>query len=199
MKNTINIFSNNKINFFLKNLLSDYELIFISFDKVSNIEYKTQANIVIINDYNELELVDFKNLDENYLIISSLKNNKLKFRNIKLVNTPLSVNNVIYTIENFLQNIKIQFHEIFIDSEKITNLKNNSFCYLTKIELEILKHLVREKETSKNFIKKNILNLKSNIETNSLESHLTRIRKKMNKIKTNVKINTKSEKLTITI
>ncbi len=199
MKNTINIFSNNKIKFFLNNLLSDYELNFISFDKVSNIEYKTQANIVIINNYNELELVDFKNLDENYLIISNLKNNKLKFKNIKLVNTPLSVNNVIYTIENFLQNIKIQFHEIFIDSEKITNLKNNSFCYLTKIELEILKHLVREKETSKNFIKKNILNLKSNIETNSLESHLTRIRKKMNKIKTNVKINTKSEKLTISI
>ena len=57
----------------------------------------------------------------------------------------------------------------------------------------------KRKETSKNFIKENILNIKSNIETNSLDSHLTRIRKKMNKIKSNVKIQTKNEKLLITI
>ena len=44
----------------------------------------------------------------------------------------------------------------------------------------------------------NILNIKSNIETNSLESHLSRIRKKMNTIKTKVKIQTKNEKLLIT-
>ena len=76
-------------------------------------------------------------------------------------------------------------------------MNNQSFCYLTKVELEILSYLVREKETSKNFIKENILNIKTNIETNSLESHLTRIRKKMNKVKTTVKIQTKSEKLLI--
>ena len=68
-----------------------------------------------------------------------------------------------------------------------------------KVELEILSYLIREKETSKNFIKENILNIKSDIETNSLESHLTRIRKKMNKVKTSIKIQTKSEKLLITI
>ena len=102
-------------------------------------------------------------------------------------------------IENFLQNLKIQFHDIFIKNEKMTNFKNNSFCYLTKVELEILSYLIREKETSKNFIKENILNIKSDIETNSLESHLTRIRKKMNKVKTSIKIQTKSEKLLITI
>jgi len=80
----------------------------------------------------------------------------------------------------------------------MTNLKNNYFCYLTKVELEILKYLIREKEASKSFLKENILNIKSNIETNSLESHLTRIRKKMNKVDTSLKIKTKSEKLSIT-
>ena len=57
---------------------------------------------------------------------------------------------------------------------------------------------MREKETSKTFIKENILKIKSNIETNSLESHLTRIRKKMNEIETVVKIQTRNEKLLIT-
>ena len=50
---------------------------------------------------------------------------------------------------------------------------------------------------NKNFIKENILNIKSNVETNSLESHLTRIRKKLNEIETVVKIKTKNEKLLI--
>ena len=37
------------------------------------------------------------------------------------------------------------------------------------------------------------------IETNSLESHLTRIRKKLTEIQTGVKIKTRDEKLIITI
>ena len=43
-----------------------------------------------------------------------------------------------------------------------------------------------------------ILKIKSNVETNSLESHLTRIRKKMNEIEITAKILTKNEKLLIT-
>ena len=95
--------------------------------------------------------------------------------------------------------MKLQFHDISIHNERLVNIKNDNFCHLTKIELEILTYLIREKETSKNFVKENILNIKSNIETNSLESHLTRIRKKMNKVKTAVKIQTKGEKLAIIV
>ena len=42
-------------------------------------------------------------------------------------------------------------------------------------------------------------NIKSNVETNSLESHLTRIRKKMNKVKTDVQIRSKNERLLISV
>ena len=65
------------------------------------------------------------------------------------------------------------------------------------LKLSIYNHNYNE-VFDKNFIKENILNIKSNIETNSLESHLSRIRKKMNTIKTKVKIQTKNEKLLIT-
>ena len=75
--------------------------------------------------------------------------------------------------------------------------RNNLFCYLTSLEVEILIYLIIEKETTKNFIKENILNIKANIETNSLESHLTRIRKKMNQINTSVKIQSKNDRLII--
>ena len=81
----------------------------------------------------------------------------------------------------------------------MTNIKNNSFCYLTKLETEILSHLIIQKESTKKYIQENILNIKSTIQTNSLESHVTRIRKKMNQIETTVKIKSKNEKLLITI
>ena len=199
MKNKLFIFSNNKINNFVTKLLSNYELTFLKFEEIDYKEEYTGANIVIVNCNEDANKVNFENLNENYLIISNLINKKLNLnKNLYLLNSPISVNNIKNKIENFLQNIKVRFYDISIENEKITNLKNKSFCYLTKAELEILTFLLREKETTKNFIKENILKIKSNVETNSLESHLTRIRKKMNEIETIVKIQTKNDKLLIT-
>jgi len=200
VRNKLNIFSNNKVNNFLTSILSEYDITFMKFDRINYNLENGGINIVFINNEKDLSLINFNYLKDNYLIISSLKSNRLNLNtNLKLINIPVSINHIINEIENFIQNLKIQFHDISIDNEKITNLSNNSFCYLTKLELEILKYLIIEKETSKKFIKENILNIKSNIETNSLESHLTRIRKKMNSLNTAVKIQSKSEKLLIKV
>jgi len=200
VKSRLNIFANSTIKKFLIELLSKYELFFI---QLANIDYKilnTQANIIFINNNKDVDLVNFRNLNDNCLVISNLKNNHISYnKNQKLLSSPMSINHIKNTIENFLQNLSIHFHDISIGNEKITNLINNSFCYLTKIELEILLYLIREKEVNKNVIREKILKIKSNIETNSLESHLTRIRKKMNKLNTNVKIKSKGEKLLITV
>ena len=61
----------------------------------------------------------------------------------------MSLNQIKNSIKNFLQNLKIQFHDISIYNEKLTNLNDKSFCYLTKVELEILTYLIREKVSSK--------------------------------------------------
>ena len=143
---------------------------------------------------------EVKNLHYNCLIISNTKINKSDVnKNTKILKCPTSIDHIKNTIENFINNLKVSFHDISIDNEKLTNLNNNSFCYLTKVEFEILCFLISEKETTKSIIKKNILNIKSNVETNSLESHLTRIRKKMNKVKTDVQIRSKNERLLITV
>ena len=199
MKNKLNIFSNNKIKNFLNTIFSQYEL---NFRKLEIIEYDSkisQGNIIIINNNKEIDLVDFRKLGENYLVISSINNKDLNSNSgIKLLQSPAPINILKNRIDNFVQNLKFQLHDLSIENEKLINLRNKSFCYLTKSELDILTFLIREKETPKDFIKENILKIKSDIETNSLESHLTRIRKKMNKIKTIVKIQTKGEKLLIT-
>jgi len=198
MKNKLNVYSNEKVRNFLISVIPQYELIFMSIDMIEHKLQSNYANIIVLNYYKEAELVNFKSLNDNYLIVSNLNKNKIHIENrLKFLNTPIPTTHLRNRIESFIQNLEIQFHDISIVREKITNLNNNSFCYLTKVELEILSYLIKEKEASKNFIKENILNIKSDIETNSLDSHLTRIRKKMNKINTVVKIQTKSEKLSI--
>ena len=198
MKNELNIFCNNNIKNFLHPLLSEYELTFMKLDVTKDNKQATQANIIIINNKNDSNLIDYSKLNDNYLIISNLKNLNLSFKNKSyILNTPLSISSLKNKIENFVLNLKIKFQDISIYNEKLINHDNNKFCYLTKIESEILIYLVKKKETSKDFIKENILNIKSNVDTNSLESHLTRIRKKMNRVKTKVKIHTKNEKLYI--
>ena len=198
MKYGLNIFCNYNIKGFLDSLFSEYELTIMKLDEIKNYTQATQANIIIINS--NIDLIHRSKFSDNFLIISTLKNLDLNFNNkSNILNSPLYINHLKNRVENFVQNLKIHFHDISIYNEKLINLNNDSFCYLTKIELEILTYLIRKKETSKSFIKENILNIKSNIETNSLESHLTRIRKKMNSIKTKVKIHTKNEKLLIKV
>ena len=199
MKNRLYIYSSENIKNFLVRLLSKYELIFINIDSIDYSLENTKANIIVINNTKDANLINFKKLNDNFLIIINLKHNNLIFNNkVKLLYSPLSVEKIQNGIDNFINNLKVEFHDIYIHNEKLTNSKNKDFCYLTKVEVEILFYLIRERETTKNFIKENILNIKSNIETNSLDSHLTRIRKKFSKVKTTVKIQTKSDKLLIT-
>tara|TARA_B100001115_G_C15788334_1_gene388492 strand:- start:309 stop:905 length:597 start_codon:yes stop_codon:yes gene_type:complete len=198
LKNKINIFSDKKIKPFLIELLYDYELFFIDINEVQKHLENSGASIIFLNDRESIKLIDFKKLSDNFLILSNLKNINENIYN-QLFKIPKSINNIKTIIENFLENLKIKFHDIAIVNEKLTNINNNSFCYLTKLESEILTYLIIEKESTKKYIQENILNIKSTIQTNSLDSHLTRIRKKMYKIKTGVKIKSKSEKLLIVI
>ena len=200
MKKKLNIYSNININNFLSSLFFDYE---INLMKLESIDYTIKnlySNIVIINKDKDVGCINLNQLDERYLIVSSLNLYKLNIaKNTKIIKVPITINQFKNSIQVFLENLKVCFHDITIDKEKLINLNNSSFCYLTKKELEILTYLIIEKETKKSFIRENILKIKSSIETNSLDSHLTRIRKKLNKISTNVKIKTKSDKLLITI
>ena len=199
MKNKITIFSNNKTNHFLGKLLPKYELSFSNLEEIIYSIENTTPNIIIINKNEDKNIINFDILNNNYLLFynSKIINFPTKFENV--LKTPLSIKNLINVIENFVENLKIKFHDITIVNEKLTNIKNNLHCYLTKAEVEILIYLIREKVVNKNHVKENILNIKTSLQTNSLESHLTRIRKKMNKIETSVKIYSKSEKLFITI
>ncbi len=198
MKYSINIYTNRKIKFFLSELLSDYNLSLFDLDKIPVLQKHIWPSIIILNNKEDFKIINLEKLSGNYLILSNIKNVNFLNKKNNFLQTPLLIRQIKTSIENFVENSKVYFHDILIENEKLTNMKNNSFCYLTKVEVEILSYLISEKETNKDFIKENILNIKNSIQTNSVESHLTRIRKKMNQINTSVKIQTKSDKLLIT-
>jgi hypothetical protein len=52
---------------------------------------------------------------------------------------------------------------------------------------------LKKKELEKKFLKENILKIKNNIDTRSIESHFSRIRKKLSTIKSTIKITSKGE------
>ena len=166
--------------------------------EIPNYIESSGIHVIFLNDEESTKLIDFKKLSDNFLILSNLENNNLNTNN-QPIKIPKSINNIKTIIENFVENLKIKFHDIIIVNEKLTNINTKSSCYLTKLESEILTYLIIEKESSKKYIQENILNIKSTIETNSLESHLTRIRKKMNQIQTDIKIQSKNEKLLIRV
>ena len=197
MKYSINIYANRKIKFFLSELLPDYNLFLFDLDEVQVLQKHTRPSIMILNNEEDFKIMNHEKISDNYLILSNIKNINFITKKNNFIQTPLSISKIKTLIENFVENLKIYFHDIFIENEKLTNIRNNSFCYLTKVEVEILSYLISEKETNKDFIKENILNIKNSIQTNSLESHLTRIRKKMNQINTSVKIHSRSDKLLI--
>ncbi len=197
MKYSINIYANRKIKSFLSELLSDYNLFLFDLDEFQVLEKHMRPSIMILNNEEDFKIMNLEKISGNYLIVSNIKNINFINKKNNFIQTPLSISKIKTLIENFVENLKVYFHDIFIENEKLTNTKNNLFCYLTKVEVEILTHLISEKETNKDFIKENILNIKNSIQTNSLESHLTRIRKKMNQINTSIKIQSRRDKLLI--
>jgi len=197
LKYSINIYANRKIKSFLSEFLSDYNLFLFDLDEFQVLEKHIRPSIMILNNEEDFKIMNFEKISGNYLILSNIKNINFINKKNNFIQTPLLISKIKTLIENFVENLKVYFHDIFIENEKLTNIKNNSFCYLTKVEVEILSYLISEKETNKDFIKENILNIKNSIQTNSLESHLTRIRKKMNQINSSVKIHSRKDKLLI--
>ena len=198
MRKKINIYSDKIIQSFLYELCPEYQLSFYDFDNIKSELSKDETNIIFLNQESEPHLKHIESLDHDLLIFTNLKNSYIKKnKNCKLFTTPISIYQIKNLIKKFVENLKINFYDLSINNEKLINKNNNVFCYLTHIEKEIFLSLIKEKEITKSFIKQNILNIKPNIETNSLDSHLTRIRKKIKKINSRVKIYSKKERLLI--
>ena len=145
--------------------------------RMKRIEEKIKTNNIYFFIHNKIKM-SFEN--NNNLIFFPININELKSL-IKKENTqPINYNNV-QLINNLLK-----------------NHKKDLFIKVSDIEKEILKLLFFHGTIEKEVIKVSVLNYKSEIKSNSVDSHLTRIRNKIETICANFKIVT-SAKGTVSI
>ena len=193
MKATITVYTNLVNYHFFEQILSNYLVNFKTLKDFSTKNSKKHKALIIYKEDKD-EKIDFNSISANTLIITN-KDFKSKINNnkIKLINKITSPQNIIEEIEKYLFIKKLTHKNILIIDKKLKNVLNDKSCYLTDIERNILECIFLNNVFSRNYIKQNILNIKSSMETNSLDSHLTRIRKKFNQINADLTIESKND------
>tara|TARA_Y100001935_G_scaffold91408_1_gene75965 strand:- start:293 stop:829 length:537 start_codon:yes stop_codon:yes gene_type:complete len=173
--------------------LSKYLVNFKPLKEFSTKNSKKHKALIIYKEDKD-ENIDFNSISTDTLIITN-KDFKSKINNnkIKLINKITSPQNIIEEIEKYLFIKKFVHKNILIIDKKLKNVLNDKSCYLTDIERNILECIFLNNVFSRKYIKQNILNIKSSMETNSLDSHLTRIRKKFNQINADLIIESKND------
>jgi DNA-binding response OmpR family regulator len=165
----------------------------ISFDK--NLKYNNQDLFVRIVVVEKLQLTETKkyfleNIPTIFLLSNKdyLKKNKLSlmefhvalFVPIELLSFK-EILNILITKYNFFKKSKIIISGYEIDSNQRVIMKNGIKAKLTEKELNLILILKKNNGLKKSFLLKNIWNHSADLETHAFETHLHRLRKKMNK------------------
>ena len=179
---------------------------FLSFDKFRYIEFESLANlnekVLLFIDCQAVEqdLVKNKhltNLRENILLITPIKfKSIINFKNVKNAYYPMHFLDFNKLVDDFFSQSEVVFKDLCLKKTSyLLNTENKKQTYLTETEFSILKLLLQEKKVKKEKLRIDILELRSSVETKSLESHLSRIRKKINEIDSSVSISSPGNNL----
>ena len=193
MSNKITIYSNYDNKDFFESLLPNFNLIIkkpyhISLDNPSseNIIFFCPKNtdISFVNKFKE-----FKNI----LFILNKKNNLIKIHSNSIVRYPVKIGRLKDKVSKFFADHKKFFFDIEISDQKIVNINNKKVCFFTDIEKNIFQELVDQKTVKRKYLEEKILKINFKVETRSLDSHLSRIRKKLQMIRSKICIVSRSE------
>jgi DNA-binding response OmpR family regulator len=89
--------------------------------------------------------------------------------------------NILITKYNFFKKSRIIIKEYEIDSNERSIIKHKVKVKLTEKELELILALNNNNGLSRSYLLKNIWKHSINLETHAFETHLHRLRKKINK------------------
>jgi DNA-binding response OmpR family regulator len=160
-----------------------------------NLKYNNKDFLVRIIFVEKLQLAEIKKLFlENIPTIFFLNNKDFLIKNkltlldfhVSLL-TPVEILsfreilNILLTKYNFFKKSKIIINDYEIDSNQRVITKNKIKAKLTEKELELILVLNKNNGLEKSFLLKNIWNRSSDLESHAFETHLHRLRKKINK------------------
>ena len=157
---------------------------------------RSDKNILVkILFVDSLKVKDVKNyLSQNKPIILFLNyKDYIKKNNLKLLNFHVSLElpievlsfkeiiNILITKYNFFKKSKIIINGYEIDSNQRIIIKNGTKTKLTEKELELILALNQSNGLGKSFLIHNVWKRSSDLESHAFETHLHRLRKKINK------------------
>ncbi len=170
----------------------DFSNILNTVDQQSGKNKQIEVKILFVED---LKIKDVKNyLLINEPIILFLKNKDfIKRNNLNLLDFHVSLElpieilsfkeilNILITKYNFFKKSKIIIKKYEIDSNERSIAKENVKVKLTEKELELILALHNNNGLNKSFLLKSIWKHSLDLDTHAFETHLHRLRKKINK------------------
>tara|TARA_B100001059_G_scaffold154440_1_gene154122 strand:- start:81 stop:680 length:600 start_codon:yes stop_codon:yes gene_type:complete len=173
----------------IKEIFSDFEIHIIYQENIKKNNFANKNILLILNESLPTELGDFF-LKNNVVIFFYKPNNKYnnKYLNTKIFSGHTNINKFKDEVITFFVSKPFDYKDIKIRGEKIINSKSGKSVFLTSPEKDILILLLERKEVGKKFLLENILKLRKDTETKTIESHLTRIRKKLLIINSQIEI-----------
>jgi len=193
-------YSEKKIYNIINEMFTGFEIHKLSIEKIKKNSF-INKNILLVAD--KKILIDINNsfFFNNRVVIFCETNkdfdNKIFF-DTKIFNKHINISKFIDEVISFFNENSFNYGDIKIVGEKMMNNKADKEIFLTTLEKNILIPLINQDQIEKNFLLENILKIKKNTETKTIESHLTRIRNKLSKIESKLKIISKGGMIFLT-
>ena len=186
MKSRIEIFSSEKLQNFFNNFNTSFDIVLKTLHELKSFQNPKHLSIVFCDDQYFFEEKILYNLlqNENFIFVSKEFSvfGKLLLSSQKIITSPLSVSKFLDKINDIVNKKKHTFKNIDLENNLITNTKTKEKIHLTEAENLILSKLLNEKNINKKLLERETLQIKEDLNTSSMESHLNRIRKKLKKI-----------------
>ena len=184
--------SQNNIFLFLQTL-DNISFVFLDLNKFS---FENKANFLFVIDsketYNKIKTIFSKNIKYNndkilFIVLKSL--NLKNILNFNFIEVPEEINKIERQIYDFFYDGNFSYKNLYLKSSDVlvSTITDNEII-LTEIESKILRLLFNNNEISKSKMSLLALGQNEEVESKSLESHLSRLRKKISLINDDVRI-----------
>ncbi len=197
MKTKLEIFSTEELKNFFINLNEFFDISIKSLKDLETYNDKKNLSIVFLDNQNTVSKKIVKKIHENENLIFMCKDfsvfQKFSLNKKNTFVSPVSINKLVDIINGFINTRKHTFANIELNNHSVVNIKTNEKIDLTHAENNILLQLFKEKNVKKGILEREVLQIRQDLNTSSMESHLNRIRKKLKNIRSHFTIFSKND------
>ena len=193
MKKSIYLYAHSPLSNLVIDILFSFEVNILTNDIFKDKNFKNN-NVLFVNKKYEQTINQsfFSNNNVIFFLSKQEKESNEKINSqAKYFYGPLNTKQFIENIRSYFFSALFYYKDIKILDEEMINIKNGSNCLLTGLEKKILTEFIEHKKISRNYFLEKIFKINKDAETKTIESHLTRIRKKLNKINSEIQISLK--------